>query len=57
MTGADRYILEMQIRDVKNAIEKYSKHKTARSVHVVGEATRRLKELEQKLESLTKEGK
>ena len=52
MTGADKYILEMQIRDAKNVIDRYSKYNKSTSIHVVEEATRRLKELEQELQVL-----
>lgn len=56
MTGADRYILEIQIRDARNAIETYARHKTSQSIRVVQEATRKLKELERKLRLLEENG-
>lgn len=56
MTGADRYILEIQIRDARNAVEKYSKHRTSQSIHVVREASRKLEELERKLRLLQENG-
>ena len=56
MTGADKYILEMQIRDAKNVIDRYSKYNKSTSIHVVEEATRRLKELERELQVLEENG-
>lgn len=51
MAGADRYILELQIRDVENVVERYAKYNNSPSVHAMEEAVRKLRELERSLES------